>query len=63
MGVDSMSYNAGSFWEKIGKFGKKAGKEAIEQALVLFYVLQGPCDPDVGQDGNRRGSGVFHLPH
>lgn len=46
MGADySMSYNESSFWEKIVKFGKKAGKEAVEKALVLFYVLQDPATP------------------
>ncbi|BCS55619.1 YkvA family protein [Geobacter sp. SVR] len=46
MGADySVSYDEGSFWEKIGNFAKKAGKELIEKALILFYTLQDPETP------------------
>jgi len=41
----SMSYDEGSFWEKIKNFAKKAGKEVIEKALILFYTLQDPETP------------------
>ena len=46
MGVDfSVNYDEGSFWEKIRQFAKKAGKEVIEKALILFYALQDPTTP------------------
>lgn len=46
MGADySVSYDEGSFWEKITRFAKKAGREVIEKALILFYVLQDPETP------------------
>jgi uncharacterized membrane protein YkvA (DUF1232 family) len=41
----SVSYDEGSFWEKIKDFAKKAGKELIEKALILFYALQDPATP------------------
>lgn len=41
----SVNYNESSFWEKIKAVGKKAGKNLIESALVLFYVLQDPTTP------------------
>lgn len=34
------AFSDDSFWEKIKNFAKKAGKEVIEKALILYYVLQ-----------------------
>lgn len=28
------------FWRKIGRFGKRAGREVLEKALMLFYVAK-----------------------
>lgn len=33
-------YNESAFWDKIKSMGKKVGKTLIENALLLFYVLQ-----------------------
>lgn len=41
----SVSYNAESFWNKIVNFAKKAGREVIEKALILYYTLQDPDTP------------------
>ena len=38
-------YSDSSFWEKISKYAKKAGKEVIEKALWLFYAAQDPATP------------------
>jgi uncharacterized membrane protein YkvA (DUF1232 family) len=34
-----------SFWEKVGKYALVAGREVIEKALVLWYVLRKPEVP------------------
>jgi uncharacterized membrane protein YkvA (DUF1232 family) len=34
-----------SFWGKVVKFAKAAGKEVIEPALQLYYALQEPATP------------------
>lgn len=33
-------YSEDSFWEKIRKFGKKAGYKVVYAALLLFYCLK-----------------------
>ena len=46
MEVDySINYDESSFWEKIKNFGKKAGREVVEKALILFFVLQDSATP------------------
>ena len=35
----SEDYNEDGFWEKVKNFAKDAGKEVIEKALQLYYVL------------------------
>ena len=39
------SYDEESFWDKLGRFAVRAGKEVVEKALVLFYCLQDPDTP------------------
>lgn len=36
----SDQYSEDSFWEKIKKFGKKAGSKVVYVALLLFYCLK-----------------------
>jgi uncharacterized membrane protein YkvA (DUF1232 family) len=36
----SDQYSEESFWEKIRKFGKKAGYKVVYAALLLFYCLK-----------------------
>ena len=38
-------YSEQGFWEKVKKYAKIAGREAIEKALVLYYSLQDPEVP------------------
>jgi uncharacterized membrane protein YkvA (DUF1232 family) len=33
------------FWDKVGKYAKKAGKEVIELALKLYYAARKPETP------------------
>ena len=37
--------NEDSFWKKIGRFVRRAGKEVIVKALVLYYCLEDPDTP------------------
>ena len=38
-------YSDASFWEKITRFAKKAGREVVEKALWLFFAAQRPETP------------------
>lgn len=38
-------YSDESFWEKVKKFAKVAGKEVIEKSLWLYYAAQRPETP------------------
>lgn len=38
-------YSEGSFWDKLIKYAKDAGKEVIEKALWLYYTMQEPGTP------------------
>lgn len=38
-------YSDSSFWDKVVKFAKSAGKEVIEKALWLYYAAQDPKTP------------------
>lgn len=38
-------YSEESFWDKVKKFAKAAGREVLEKALILYYVLKDPDTP------------------
>lgn len=38
-------YSDASFWEKITRFAKSAGREVVEKALWLFFAAQRPETP------------------
>ncbi|WLR42392.1 YkvA family protein [Bacillus carboniphilus] len=38
-------FSDSSFWEKIKRFGKKAGVSVVYVALLLYYALQKPTTP------------------
>ena len=38
-------YTDDSFWDKVVKFAKTAGREVIEKALWLYYAAQQPNTP------------------
>jgi uncharacterized membrane protein YkvA (DUF1232 family) len=38
-------YSDSSFWNKVIKYAKIAGKEVIERALQLYYAAQDPGTP------------------
>ena len=55
-------YDDNAFWEKLKKFGRKAGIKVVYAALLLYYVLKSP-----GTSGKDRAKilgalGYFLLP-
>lgn len=43
-GLFKQNFDEKSFWSKLTRCAKVAGREVIEKALILYYTLQ---DPDV----------------
>lgn len=41
----SQHYSGASFWEKLGRYAGRIGREAVEKALVLYYCLVDPQTP------------------
>ena len=39
----SSHYNENELWEKLRKFGRKAGIKVTYAALLLYYVLKNPA--------------------
>ncbi len=38
-------YSDDSFWDKVVKFAKTAGKDVVEKALWLYYAAENPATP------------------
>ena len=38
-------FSESSFWEKLSKYAKAAGREVVEAALKLFYSAKAPETP------------------
>jgi len=64
--IDSKAYqthfSASAFWEKLKKFASKAGKDLVEKALQLFYVVQDPNTPMQAKGIAVGALGYFILP-
>jgi uncharacterized membrane protein YkvA (DUF1232 family) len=41
----SRSYSDKSFWKKLQRFAKVAGKEVVSKALLLYYCYSDPATP------------------
>lgn len=41
----SAHFNESSFWDKLGRFALKAGRQVVKIALVLYYCLRDPDTP------------------
>ena len=55
-------YDESSFWQKIGKVAKKAGRKTIYLALLLYYTLMSP-DVTIGNKAIIVGAlGYFICP-
>lgn len=55
-------YSEESFWEKIKKYGKKAGVSVVYSALLLFFTLQKPSTPAWAKNVILGALGYFILP-
>jgi len=58
----SEHYSDDSFWEKVAKYAKAAGKEVIEKALILYYVGNDPNTPLWAKAVITAALGYFILP-
>lgn len=58
----SKHFSDDSFWEKVKKFGMKAGVSVIYTALLLYYTLQKPTTPAWAKTVIIGALGYFILP-
>jgi uncharacterized membrane protein YkvA (DUF1232 family) len=58
----SREYTEESFWDKLMKFARNAGKEIIERALTLYYTLQDEDTPKWAKSVIIGTLGYFVLP-
>lgn len=45
MDTRSAAYSDRSFWKKLRRYARLAGKEVVEKALTLYFTLQDPETP------------------
>jgi uncharacterized membrane protein YkvA (DUF1232 family) len=65
MSVDNqfeIAYSESSFWSKLKLYAKTAGKEVVEKALLLFYVLQEEKAPAWANGTIAAALGYFIVP-
>lgn len=55
-------FSESSFWQKLRRYAKAAGQEAIEKALVLYFSLQDPEVPAWAKAVVASSLGYFILP-
>ena len=55
-------YDENAFWEKLKKFGRKAGIKVTYAALLLFYVLKSPATGNKERAKIIGALGYFILP-
>lgn len=58
----SKKYSESSFWSKVKKYAKTAGKEVIEKALILYFCLKDPDTPSWAKSVIVGTLGYFILP-
>ena len=56
------AYSEESFWDKLARFAKKAGREVVEKALWLHYAAQGPQTPAWAKTAIYGALAYFILP-
>ena len=63
-GPDGMDkhYSEASFWDKVGRYAKIAGREAIEKALILYYAMKDPEVPAWAKGVCAGALGYFIFP-
>ena len=55
-------YDENAFWEKLKKFGRKAGIKVVYAALLLYYVLKSPLTSGKDRAKIIGALGYFLLP-
>ena len=55
-------YSQDSFWKKLLKFARNAGREVVENALSLYYTAQAPDTPIWAKTVIKGALGYFILP-
>lgn len=55
-------YSEPRFWHKLGGSARKAGKQALEKSLWLYYALQNPDTPKWARRVIYGALGYFILP-
>ncbi len=58
----SKQYSESSFWNKIKRYAKTAGREVIEKALILYFCLKDPDTPSWAKSVIIGTLGYFILP-
>lgn len=61
-GTYATEYSEDGFWDKLASYAKKAGREVVENALVLYYALQDPAMPMKSKAIIYGALGYFILP-
>lgn len=56
------SFSEGSFWQKLARYAKVAGREVAEKALWLFLAAQSPSTPRWARTTIYGALGYFILP-
>ncbi len=49
-------------WEKISRFGRRAGRVVVERALRLYYAAQDPATPPWAKRAIYSGLAYFVMP-
>jgi uncharacterized membrane protein YkvA (DUF1232 family) len=58
----SQSFSEESFWEKLRRYAKIAGREVVEKALTLFYALKDKDTPVWAKGIITAALGYFIVP-
>ena len=58
----AQSYSEDSFWAKLGRCGRRAGREVVEKTLVLYYALKDKDTPIWARGVITAALGYFILP-
>ena len=58
----SREYSESSFWRKLGRFARVAGREVTEKSLFLYYAVQDPGMPSWARTVVYGALGYFILP-
>lgn len=55
-------YSETSFWEKLGRHARIAGRDVVEKALILFFTAQSPRTPRWARTTIFGALGYFIVP-